>query len=162
MDFSISNLRSTLQHTLLQSPDIIFWFEHDAFPLLASRSHPHDYLRHNWKRLKERRLTGVTSGFVAKSAALHNGFTPVSFNPPLFDSLHEIRVVRFIPNSGEVTVKSIHDPADDFSTVTLNCVMRSAVIAAKIGEEEVREREVFIEDLFDVQITLHSRKIEIM
>lgn len=160
MSLTLSTLRSTMQQVRLQSPDIIFWFEHTAFPLLVTRKYPNDYLQRTWSLLRERRLVGITTGFTAKGESLQNGFAPVSFSPPLPNNLREIRIVRFIPDSGEISIESAEEHDTDFSIMTMNCKMKSAAVVAKIGDINEDEREIYVDGLFDLQITLHSRKIE--
>jgi hypothetical protein len=160
MDFTISALRDTLEHRQLQSPDILFWFEHTAFPMLATRKHPRDYEPSQWDQLKERKLISITVGFTAKGDALCNGFEPVNFKPPLIDTVHQIRLVRFIPNSGEISVAIPGEEAAEPDDRTITCKMKSTVVVAKIGNACEVERESCIEGLFNLQVTLPQRKIE--
>lgn len=160
MDLSLTTLRSALQQERLQSPDLIFWFEHTAFPLLVTCRHPNEYLQRKWDKLKERRLMSITTGFSAKGESLQSGFAPVNLMPPLVNDLREIRIVRFIPDSGDISFESTSEPDSGLDITTLGCKMKSAAVVAKIGDINANEREVYIDDLFDLQVTLHSRKIE--
>lgn len=160
MSLTLSAIRSTLQHGRLQSPDIIFWFQHTAFPVLATRKHPNNYMQCKWDQLKERRLTGITAGFAAKGDALEYGFSPIDLEPPHIEALREIRVVRFMPDSGEVSFESVKDQDSSFCVMTVNCKMKSVSVVGTIGDRNESERETRVDELFNVQITLHSRKIE--
>lgn len=160
MNLTIDTLRSSLDNVQLQSPDIIFWFQHTASPMLVTRRYPNDYRQYKWDVMKERRLIGVTTGFVAKGSALMDGFNPIYFDPPLSDAIHQIRVVRFVPDSGEISLNIDTDIDTNLDTWTVGCKMKSAAVIGVTDASTMSEREIRIEDAFYLQITLHSRKIE--
>jgi hypothetical protein len=111
--------------------------------------------------MQERPLTSVVAGFTAKSDRLSEGFRPISFNPPLDGDVHAIRLVRFIPDSGEISVRASGGTSDSLGKTTLNCKIKSAIVVAKIGSVNEKEREFTVEEPFDLRVTMHNRAIEI-
>jgi hypothetical protein len=110
--------------------------------------------------MKKRRLVGVTTGFAARGDSVSDGFSPIYFNPPLADTIHRLRVVRFIPDSGEIALDMSNDEETDLDVWTISCKMKSAAVLAATDGISASEREICIVDEFELQITLHSRKIE--
>jgi hypothetical protein len=138
-------------------PDIVLWFENTAMPVMITSAYPFDYKDLSWDRISERPLRAVIAGFTPKGSAGREGFQPTSHVLPTEKSVDECRIVRFIPDSGEMSVARSDSELD---IVNISCRMKSAILMAK-EVNDTKEREFVIDESFNLLIKMPARSIEI-
>lgn len=154
MNITLDKLRDALGHPLLQSPTFMLRFEHTGLPSIVSEENPTDYVYFPWASLQMRSLVNIHVGFTTFNGRA--GFTPVNIAPAIVDGVYALRMLRLIPDSGDI---SLHRSDSTSQVTSLACKMKVGILL--VEDEDRVSRQVSVDTLFDFRLDLLRRRIEI-